>query len=96
MSGPVVSTSRRRALPSIMAWANRLTSFVPPPPAAEDDAKDRVVVVQVHPNGRGPSFTLALGEAVRDSLKAAGVFAQTHRRQGVGIRFSRSRQGCAV
>lgn len=73
MSGPVVSTSRRRALPSIMAWANRLTSFVPPPPAAEDDAKDRVVVVQVHPNGRGPSFTLALGEAVRDSLKAAGL-----------------------
>ena len=73
MSGPVVSTSRRRVLPSILTWGNRLTSFVPPPPAPEDGTKERVVVVQVHPYGKEPSFTLALGDAVRDSLKAAGL-----------------------
>lgn len=78
MSGPVVSTSRRRALPPLLAGAmralNRVTSFVPPPPAdAAAGAKDRIVVVQVHPYGKEPSFTLALGGAVCDSLKAAGV-----------------------
>lgn len=72
MSGPVLSTLRRRAPPSLLAWANRITSFVPPPPAPEG-GKDRIIVVQVHPYGKEPSFTLALGDAVRDSLTAAGV-----------------------
>lgn len=31
-------------------------------------------MVQVHPNGKQPSFTLALGNAVRGSLEDAGVW----------------------
>lgn len=77
MSGTVATTLRQRALPSLLAWANRITSFVPPPPAAEDSGKERIIVVQVHPNGKEPSFTLALGDAVRDSLKAAGAQVYT-------------------
>ncbi|CBJ32295.1 NAD(P)H dehydrogenase (quinone) [Ectocarpus siliculosus] len=76
MSGPAASVSRRQPLSSLLAGAmralNRVTSFVPPPPSGKDGVQEKIVVVQVHPNGKDPSFTLALGEAVRDSLKDAG------------------------
>ncbi|CAM9428489.1 unnamed protein product [Ectocarpus sp. 6 AP-2014] len=76
MSGPAASVSRRQPLPSLLAGAmralNRVTSFVPPPPSDKDGVQEKIVVVQVHPNGKDPSFTLALGEAVRGSLKDAG------------------------
>ncbi|CAM9368009.1 unnamed protein product [Pylaiella littoralis] len=77
MSGPVVSTSRQRALPPLFDGAlralNRVTSFVPPPPAdCPAGVKDRIIVLQVHPYGKEPSFTSALGNAVCDSLKASG------------------------
>lgn len=79
MSGPAASVSRRQPLPSLLAGAmralNRVTSFVPPPPSDKDGVKEKIVVVQVHPNGKDPSFTLALGQAVRDSLKDAGAWA---------------------
>lgn len=54
-----------------------MTSFVPPPPTPEGSKPDRIIVVQVHPYGKEPSFTLALGNAVRDSLKDAGVQVYT-------------------
>ncbi|CAM9584380.1 unnamed protein product [Choristocarpus tenellus] len=63
----------RRPWNPAMTWAfkslNRVTSFVPPPPSS---TLDRVLVVQVHPYGKGPSFTSALGSAVCDSLETAG------------------------
>lgn len=56
-----------------MRALNRVTSFVPPPPADDSVAgKDRIVVVQVHPYGKEPSFTSALGNAVCESLTASG------------------------
>ncbi|CAM9973700.1 unnamed protein product [Discosporangium mesarthrocarpum] len=64
--------SRRTWTPPL-AWAaralNRVTTFVPPPPSA---TVGRVLVVQVHPYGKGPSFTGALGDAVCGSLRATG------------------------
>lgn len=78
MSGPAASVSRRQPLLSLLAGAmralNRVTSFVPPPPSDKSGVQEKIVVVQVHPNGKDPSFTLALGEAVRDSLKDAGAW----------------------
>lgn len=66
--------SRRREWNPLVAGVaralNGVTSVVPPPPSV--GGGERVVVVQVHPNGKQPSFTLALGKAVCDSLEASG------------------------
>lgn len=78
MSGNLVSMLRRRAPPSLLTWANGITSFVPPPPSPEGP-KERIIVLQVHPYGKEPSFTLALGDAVSDSLKTAGAQMSTPR-----------------
>ena len=71
----VYRTLVRRAWPPIIAGAvralNRITTFVPPPPSAAGGG-GKVLVVSVHPNGKQPSFTLALATAVCDSLEAEG------------------------
>lgn len=76
MSGIVASTLIRREWHPLLAKAaralNRINSVVPPPPSAVPATPQRVVIIHVHPNGREPSFTLALGEAVCESLEAAG------------------------
>lgn len=61
-------------LDNVAKALNRITTFVPPPPAT-NSAPERVLVVQVHPYGKRPSFTLALGKAVCQSLEASGEFA---------------------
>lgn len=50
---------------------NRITTVVPPPPSASG-VRHRVLVISAHPNGKQPSFTLALANAVCDSLEAEG------------------------
>lgn len=78
MSGPAASTFRRaKAWNPVVAGVtralNRVTSFVPPPPASSVSESDRVLLVVVHPYGKQPSYTLALGDAVCDSLVASGA-----------------------
>lgn len=81
MSGPAASTLHRaRAWSPLLAEAaralNRFTSFVPPPPSVS--GSDRLLLVVVHPYGKQPSYTLALGNAVCDSLVASGTRYQCH------------------
>ena len=74
MAEPAASALRRQPwnpiLAGMMRGLNRMTTAIPPPPSASQ--ADRILVVQVHPSGKAPSYTLALGNAVCDSLKASG------------------------
>lgn len=75
MSEQMVGALRRQPwnpiVAGVMRALNRMTSAVPPPPSVSQG--DRVLVVHVHPNGKAPSYTLALGNAVCDSLKSSGA-----------------------
>lgn len=75
MAEPAASALRRQPwnpiLAGIMRGLNRMTTTVPPPPSSSEG--DKILVVQVHPSGKAPSYTLALGNAVCDSLKASGA-----------------------
>lgn len=76
MSGPAARNLRRKPwhplLARVVKSLNGVTSFIPPPPSPVQEKSERVLVVKVHPYGREPSFTLALGQAVCDSLEASG------------------------
>lgn len=58
-------------LDNVARALNRVTTFVPLPPAT-NSAPEKVLVIQVHPYGNKPSFTLALGKALCESLEVSG------------------------
>lgn len=61
-------------LDNVARALNRVTTFVPLPPAT-NSAPEKVLVIQVHPYGNKPSFTLALGKALCESLEVSGACA---------------------